>query len=168
MTKKLVIVLTAALLVLQIGCAKRSLVRYDESGKVITEEELKEHKGRGNFLLYTLGGGALSFGVSLFLGSLVQRASDNGNAAFVSITVGGTIVGISFFAWQGLKRDRLQAIEKIKEQRKNETLIRLRREQQKQEQIKKTTEKIKEEREKLEEEKKKLIEELEKRKKQKP
>ncbi|MFQ6115504.1 MAG: hypothetical protein ACE5NG_15705, partial [bacterium] len=67
-----------------------------------------------------------------------------------------------------LKRDRLQAIEKIKEQRKNETLIRLRREQQKQEQIKKTTEKIKEEREKLEEEKKKLIEELEKRKKQKP
>lgn len=224
MIKRVGTIVAAAFVIIQIGCAKRSLVRYedveakndiklklnngeviqgtvceinadsltlimkhrnrplripqqdivkierkppvyDESGEIITEKEIEKHKGHGNFLLYSFGGGALSFGISFFLGSLVQRASHDGNVAFIPVTAGGTILGTSLFAWWGWRRDRLQAIERIREQRKDETLIKLQQEQQKQKEVKEETEKIKAQRKKLEEEKRRLIEELQKKQK---
>ena len=128
----------------------------DTQNKVISEWEIESKKNNNNFLLYTLGGGGLSFGLSFFLGSLINRSMDDidqGKTAMCSTAAGGTVLGTILFASAGAKRDRHVAIEKIRDQR-----IELAKKHTQQERLKRK--KIQEELEKLKAERKKQEEEI--------
>jgi len=92
----------------------------DGIGGFISEWEIREHQKNRNLWLYTIGGGSLSFGASFFIGSLLHRGLDdekNGTKILWGTTGLGTITGTLLFARVGRKRDRLFAIEKLREQR---------------------------------------------------
>lgn len=163
--------LCAAMLLLGtmvIGCAKRVPI-YDESGKPISEREIQRHQGSSNFWLYTLGGGALSFGTGFFIGTLVERGSSDSNndTALWATTTAGTVIGGALFAWQGKKRDRSHAIEVVKEQRKKSTQKELATEKARQDKIESEIRALKALKEKQEAEKRRLLEEIKKKKKDK-
>ncbi|MCG8604578.1 hypothetical protein MJD09_06195, partial [bacterium] len=108
------------------SCVKKLPV-YDEAGEVITEREIAAHKSDKNFAFYTLAGGALSFGVSFFAGTLVTRALDKSQSSpELWATAGaGTLIGATLFATHGKKRDRSQAIEAVREERKERAVRQL-------------------------------------------
>ncbi|MFQ5824031.1 MAG: hypothetical protein ACE5JB_08255 [bacterium] len=146
-----------------VGCAKRVPV-YDEARRPITEHEIQQHQSNKNFVLYTLGGGAVSFGVSFFLGTLIERSVNDSNddLALWSTTGAGTLIGTILFAKHGKNRDRNQAIEIIKEERRKEAakeLTNKKRKRQKLEEDLKALEKI---RQQQEVEKKRLLEKIKK------
>ena len=88
---------------------------YDEGGKIISEREIKQFKKNKNLLLFSIGGGGMSFGVSFFLGSILHRSLAENKDAALWITTGvGTLMGTSFFVFKGNKKDRTDAIELIK------------------------------------------------------
>jgi hypothetical protein len=148
-----------------VACVKR-VPAYDEAGELITEREIAANQTNKNFTFYTLAGGALSFGVSFFAGTLVTRALDKPqNSPELWATVGaGTIVGTTLFATHGKKRDRSQAIEAVREERKERAVQHLTSEKAKQEQVAKQIRDLEELRAKQEAEKAKLAEELKKKK----
>lgn len=156
---------TCILGIFLVGCAKRIAV-YDEARNPITEPEIQQHQTNNNFILYTFGGGALSFGASFFLGTIIERSindSEN-NVALWATTGAGTLIGTLVFAKQGKIRDRNQAIEIIKEKRKIKAVKKLRKvltKQQKVEEEKKALERI---RQQQNAEKKKLLDDIKKRK----
>jgi len=150
------------------GCVKRVPV-YDEGGRKITEEEIQRHRGHKNFWLYTLGGGAMSFGVSFFLGSLIDRSAGDHNSGALWATTGvGTALGTTLFAVSGGRRDRNAAIEAVKDERKARAAEELKAQQSKQSKIQSELEKEREALEKQEQERQRLMQELEKKKNEKP
>ena len=95
-------------------------VPYDEQGESISESEIELVKTHKQMILYAIGGAALSFGTSFFIGSMVQRSlleDDTNSTPRIIITVAGTAIGGVFFALIGDKKDRDIAIENIKELR---------------------------------------------------
>ncbi|MFQ5708661.1 MAG: hypothetical protein ACE5HO_14495 [bacterium] len=152
--------------ILVIGCAKRVPV-YDEAGKPISEREISRYQQNSNFVLFTAGGGVLSFGASFFIGTLIERAADNSNndAALWATTAAGTVVGTFLFAHQGKKQDRKQAVEKIKDRRKALIAKELNQEKSRREKIQSQVQALKALKEKQEAERRRLLEEIEKRKK---
>lgn len=156
--KNLIIIM--GILVFYSGCAKRGIVK-DDAGKIIPEEEIKRNKGSTNFWLYTIGGGALSFGASFFIGSLIERSTKD-RALLTGVTAGGTVLGTTLFALKGRDEDRQEAIEKIKKQRRLEAERLLRQEKERQRRIKAEIERLKKEKEEKEREKRKLLEKLKK------
>jgi len=161
MVKKNLIIIMS-ILVLYPGCAKRGIVK-DDAGKIIPEEEINRNKGCTNFWLYTIGGGALSFGVSFFIGSLIERSTKE-RALLTGVTAGGTIIGTTIFALKGREEDRQEAIEKIKRQRRLEAERLLKQEEERQRRIKAEIERLKREKEEKEREKRRLLEKLKKKK----
>lgn len=147
------------------GCAKRVPV-YDEARKPITEQEIQKYQNNKNFVLYTIGGGALSFGASFFLGTLIDRALDDSDGDLVlwATTGAGTLIGTVLFANLGKNRDRRQAIELVKEKRKEEAANKLTDEKLKQQKIEQELKSLETIRQQQEAEKKRLLEEIEKRK----
>ncbi|MFQ5864434.1 MAG: hypothetical protein ACE5IW_04300 [bacterium] len=164
MKKQLVI--TACIVgMVMVGCAKKVPV-YDEARKPITEQEIQKYQTNKNFTLYTVGGGALSFGASFFLGTLIKRGLDGstGDAALWATTGTGTLIGTILFAGHGKNRDRNQAIEAIKEKRKKDAAKKLTEEKLRQQKLEDELKALETIRQQQEAEKKRLLEELEKRK----
>lgn len=103
--------------------AIRSLYRkppvYDDFGKGISEEEIRIHISRKHTTIYGIGGGLLSFGISFFMGSLISQSVDQGSRILAATTVGGTGVGTWLFIHAGKRKDRNEAIQAVRIQRKN-------------------------------------------------
>jgi hypothetical protein len=150
---------------LSAGCASR-LPMVDEVGKPVTKEEIKQRRTQKNFWLYTIGGGALSFGASFFAGALVDRnSSSDDHMALWIITGAGTVLGTALFAHNGGVRDFNVAVEAAKDARKETANQHIVEEQKRQEQIAAEKKKLDEERKKQEAERERLMEAI--RKKQK-
>jgi len=127
----------------------------DTQNKIISEWEIESKKSNNNFLLYTLGGGGLSFGASFFLGSLINRSMDDidqGKTAMWSTAAVGTVIGTTLFAKAGAKRDRFAAIEKIRDQRVELAKKHAEQDRVKRKKIQAELDKLKAERKKQEEE----------------
>lgn len=93
---------------------------YDDLGEVISEWEIHDQRNNKNLALYSIGGLALSFGASFFIGSLVNRSiedADRGQQLLWGTTAAGTAIGTYLFARLGRNKDRQIAIEKIRDQR---------------------------------------------------
>ena len=149
------------------SCASRALLK-DEAGKPITKAEVEAEKNHQNLLLFAIGGGALSFGASFFVGSMVDRQyGETDDTALWAITGAGTLAGLIYFAHQGNVRDFNVAVEKVKEKRRQEAAARLAREKQRRRQIELEKQRLLKERQRQEAEKQKIIESL-KKKQEKP
>ena len=130
---------------------------YDEAGRLVTRAEIQQEKNSRNTLLYTLGGGALSFGTSLFVSSLIYRAGDGKDFSVANpISIGGGILGTAVFFHLGHKRDRLMAIERIKDRRKAQAERILEEKRRERERLLRQIEELKKEKARIEAEKKKL------------
>jgi len=141
---------------------------YDGTGEIISEWEIEENRENNNLLLYTIGGVGLSFGASFFIGSLINRNADDvdeGKQLMWGTTVVGTATGTYLFAKAGRKRDRLLAIEELREQRFKLAKERYDSQKMKSDSIRKELEKEKAERAKQQEELKRLKEKAKKTKK---
>jgi len=129
---------------------------YDSQGKILSEWEIDKNKTNKNVYLYSLGGAGLSFGVSFFLGTLINRGMsddvDKAETAMWATTAIGTTVGTLLFAKKGAKRDRTIAINQIREQRIKLAKERVEKEKLKQRKIQQELGKIKAERTKQNEE----------------
>jgi hypothetical protein len=92
---------------------------FDGAGNIISEKEIRDHKYTKNALLFSLSGGVLSLGTSFFLSSMLSRASadHNRDTILYSGSAGGTIAGVFLFSHMGAKKDRQQAIQKVRQER---------------------------------------------------
>jgi len=147
------------------NCASRALLK-DEAGKPISKSEVDAVKNHQNLLLFAIGGGALSFGASFFIGSMADRkyGTENNNALW-AITGIGTAAGLAYFAHQGNVRDYNVAVEKVKEKRRKAATTRLTREKQHRRQIEMEKQRLLKERQRQEAEKQKILESLKKKQK---
>ena len=150
------------------GCASRMALR-DEVNQPITENEVKAKKSSKNLLLYSLGGGALSFGASFFAGSMVDRGldSDSRTALWV-ITGAGTLAGTAVFAHTGSVRDFNQAVEAVKDDRKELVDQQILGEKKKQENLTTQRKKLEDERKRQEMEREKLLQQIREKQSQEP
>ncbi|MDZ7291065.1 MAG: hypothetical protein ONB44_15115 [candidate division KSB1 bacterium] len=150
---------------LSTSCASR-LPMIDEVGKPVTEEEIKQHRSNKNFWLFTIGGGALSFGASFFAGALIDRNSQSTDHTKLWLITGtGTVVGTALFIHNGRVRDFNAAVEAVKDSRKETASQSILQEQKRQGELAEEKKKLEEERKRQEAERKRLLEEI--RKKQK-
>ncbi|MBN2093207.1 hypothetical protein JW964_26525 [candidate division KSB1 bacterium] len=93
---------------------------YDEGKKVIPESSIKKYQKNINKWLFTIGGGALSFGITFFVtANILHETEDGAQGAPLWVPTGlGTLIGGTVFRFQGSRLDRHNAIEQIKEERK--------------------------------------------------
>ena len=167
MSKQLLIVFLALSFINLNSCANRALLK-DDTGKPITKQEVESRKSNKNFILFAIGGGALSFGASFFVGSLLDRGTDNSNQSVLWITTGiGTVAGLAYFAHHGRVRDFNLAVEQIKDDRVKGVAAELDKERLRRESIQKEKDRLLKERQQQEAERKKLLEALKKQKKKK-
>ena len=165
MMKRVLISVMIWVLVTQIGCAHRAAL-VDDAGRPISEEEVQARKKNDNFLLFTIGGGALSFGASFFIGSLLDRGMESRSQSALWITTGvGTLAGLVYFAHQGRVRDYNLALEAVKEERLQHLSAELDKERERRERIEREKQRLLEERKRQEAERKKLLDALKKKKK---
>lgn len=102
---------------------KRKPPVYDDFNRGISEEEIESVKTSKNAVVYGMGGGALSTGVSFFIGSLASKSMDeNGGSVLMATTVGGGGIGTILFTLAGKKKDRKVAITKIREKRRSRAI----------------------------------------------
>jgi len=148
------------------GCASR-LPMIDEVGKPLTKDEINQKRTSKNFLLFTVGGGALSFGASFFAGALIDRDANSDHTKLWAITGAGTVLGTVLFAHNGRVRDFNVAVESVKDSRKESASGDITQEQAKQKQIAEEKQKLEDERKKQETERERLMEEIRKKQAQK-
>jgi hypothetical protein len=148
------------------SCASR-LPMMDEVGKPLTKGEIDQKRSNKNFWLFTVGGGALSFGASFFAGALIDRDANSDHTKLWAITGAGTVLGTGLFAHNGRVRDYNLAIEAVKDSRKESANSDITQEQEKQKQIAEEKRKLEEERKKQEAERERLMEEIRKKQTQK-
>ena len=142
------------------GCASR-LAMVDDRGQAISNQEIAAKKSNKNFWLYTLGGGALSFGASFFVGSMVERnAESDSRTALWAITGAGTVIGTVLFAHTGRVRDFNQAVEVVKDERQGVLAKDIETEKQKQERIAAERKRLEDERKKQEGEREELLKKI--------
>ncbi len=140
----------------------RELV-LDGLGEVISEWEIQDQQSNKNLALYSIGGLSLSFGISFFIGSLVNRSiedTDRGRQLLWGTTAIGTAVGGYFFASLGKNKDRVLAIEKIRDQRYAEARSKYEERKKKHDLIRQQLEKEKAEQERQARELKQLQEQM--------
>ena len=135
---------------------KRKPPVYDEFGNGISEYEIKSEQTNKNTIIYGIGGGGLSLGVSFFVGSLASKNASSGGQILAAATFTGGGIGTYFFVKAGKSKDRSESIERILERRrsveikgtrvKNKTTSKL---QEQLEEEKKKQEELRKQREKL-------------------
>jgi len=154
-----------ALVVCYSACASRVVLR-DEMGQPIAREEVEAKKHNKNFWLYTIGGGALSFGASFFAGSMINRSvisdSSDSQTALWIVAGAGTLVGTALFAQHGRTRDFNQAVEAVKEDRQGAIGSKIVDERKKQEIIASERKKLEDERKRQEMEREALLRKIRK------
>jgi len=140
---------------------------YDEGHKIIPESEIKRNVLSTNKWLFTLGGGALSFGISFFLtANILHHSSENAEGtALWAPTAGATLLGSVFFGIQGHKLDRKGAVEYIKEQRKVAAIQEMNSAKKKRQQVEKQIEEVKADREKQNKEINDILKQINRKKK---
>ena len=143
---------------------KRKPPVYDEYGRGISEEEILSVQTKRNTLIYGIGGGALSFGASFFIGSLAAQDSASGGTVLATSTLAGGGLGTYLFVRAGEAKDRKEAIiqkrrtaEITDEEDKSKTP----------EELRKRLEEEKEKQEELRKQREQLLRELESKKKKK-
>lgn len=142
------------------ACASR-MAMVDDRGQAITQQEVDAKKSNKNFLLYTLGGGALSFGASFFVGSMVERNAESENrTALWAITGAGTVIGTVLFAHTGRVRDFNLAVDMVKDERQGALTKDIETEKQKQDRITAERRKLEEDRKKQEAEREELLKKI--------
>ncbi len=142
-------------------------VERDALGKIISPWEIEKRTGNKNKLLYTAGGLGLSFGISFFIGSLINRGIDDvdkGETAMWTATGVGTAVGTFLFARAGARKDRRIAVNKIRKERFEIAQKKAEEERLKRKKILEEIERLKAERRRQDEELKKLMEKAKKKK----
>jgi len=139
---------------------------YDYENKIISEQEISQNKKSTQTWYYVLGGGVLSLGSSFFLGSMISRAGDGDlrDGVIWSVAGVGTAVGAFLFARKGSRKDRLIAIDDIREKRANGVESELDLEQERKRQIHEEIARLKAQRMKQEEEIKALKQSVQKKK----
>jgi len=139
---------------------------FDEAKQVIPESLIKQHQKGTNKWLFTLGGSALSLGVSFFITAniLHQSSHETEGAALWGPTLGGTALGGLFFGIQGNKLDRRNSIEMIKEQRKIEAIKTIKQTQKKREEVEQELDTLKKQRQQQNDEINRLLKEVNKKK----
>ena len=95
---------------------------YDDFGRGISEEEIESVQTNRNAVIYGVGGGALSVGISFFAGSTAGKNASNGGTILAASTIGGGGLGTYLFVRAGKGKDRKDAIETIREKRRSEAL----------------------------------------------
>jgi hypothetical protein len=98
---------------------KRKTPVKDYFGKGISELEIASVKKSTNTIVYGVGGGILSFGVSFFAGSMASKNSESGGAILAGATLGGSTLGTLLFVRAGAAKDRRDAIATIRERRRS-------------------------------------------------
>ena len=136
---------------------------YDDFGKGISEEEIKAVKTSKNTVIYGIGGGALSLGVSFFIGSAIQGS---GTQLALTMAAGGSI-GTILFINAGRAKDRRDAIESIRQRRRSIELKKEEENIQTPSAIQKQLEMEKKKQEELRKQREKLLRDLGKEKKKK-
>ncbi len=91
----------------------------DVQGNLVSQKEILGVKNNKSATIYTLLGGALSFGGSLLISSMASRGSDSEFNIANPISISGGILGAILFNRIGNKRDYDVAIEQVKEGRKH-------------------------------------------------
>ena len=146
------------------GCAS-TLPKRDYAGKRISDREINAHKKKSNIWVYMVGGGALSFGASFFLGFIVERGNDgDGKSALWGTTLAGTALGMAYFAHRGHVRDVNIAIQKARHQRKKRVSHELSTEKEKQKKLESERTKLERQKAAQDAERKRLLEEIRKKK----
>jgi len=141
---------------------------YDAAGNVISDWEIDRVKKNKHLLLYAIGGGGISLGASFFIGSLINRGIDDvdqGNNAMWATTAVGTTIGTILFSRAGSQKDRLAAIDQIREYRYELAKKQAEKERLKRKKIQEEIQRLKAERQKQNEEMKKLMEKAKKKNK---
>jgi len=104
---------------------KRKEPVYDDFRNGISEEEIASVKTNKNAVVYGIGGGAICFGASFFLGSMaansMEENSGSGTALAASTAAGGGL-GTYLFVKAGKAKDRKDAVDVIKRKRKSRQL----------------------------------------------
>ncbi len=143
---------------------KRKPPVYDDFGRGISEEEIHSVEKNRNTLIYGIGGGALSFGVSFFVGSLVSESmEENGGTVLASTTAAGGVLGTVLFRHAGKAKDRRVAIENIREKRRSVELKK-KEETKTPDELQKQLEEEKKKQEKLRKERERILRQLGKKK----
>jgi len=141
---------------------------YDGQGEIISEWEIQSKKKNRNVYFYTLGGAGLSFGASFFIGSMIHRGmddSDAGQTVQLTTTGAGTVLGTLLFARSGARRDRIAAIEDIRDERYNLALDKMNAEKEKRQKVQQELSKLKSDRDKQNKEIEQLQEQVKKQEK---
>lgn|GEM_PF-517293 len=146
---------------------KRKPPVYDEYGRGISEEEILSVQTKRNTLIYGIGGGALSFGASFFIGSLAAQDSASGGTVLATSTLAGGGLGTYLFVRAGEAKDRKEAIEKIREKRRTAEITDEEDKSKTPEELRKRLEEEKEKQEELRKQREQLLRELESKKKKK-
>lgn len=142
------------------ACASR-MALVDEKNQPITQEEVAAKKKNKNFMLYTVGGGALSFGASFFIGSMIHRSTNSEDrTALWAITGAGTVVGTALFAHNGKVRDFNHAVEIVKDSRQEGIQENIVKEKQKQDTLAEERKKLDDERKRQEAEREELLKQI--------
>ncbi len=150
---------------------KRKAAVYDAGGSPISEREIAARKGHRQLFLHALGGTALSFGLSFYAGSMLQRGlqeDQTDNTVRIATTVIGTTVGGIYFAFKGDKRDRQLAIQEIQQERLSATAEELEAEKARKAQVEAELERLRQEQEAQERELEALRKQIEAQKGGKP
>lgn len=98
---------------------KRKPPVMDDFGNGISEEEIESVKTNKNTLIYGIGGGALSLGFSFFAGSLATQDSSGDGSILGATTLVGGGLGTYLFIRAGQAKDRREAIEVIRDERRS-------------------------------------------------
>lgn len=142
------------------ACASR-MALVDEKGQALSANEVAQKKTKKNFALYTIGGGALSFGASFFLGSMVHRSTNSDDrTALWAITGAGTVIGTVLFAHNGNVRDFNHAVEIVKDSRQQGIEQDIEKEREKQETLTAERKKLEDERKRQEVEREELLKQI--------
>jgi hypothetical protein len=133
----------------------------DDKGQAISRNEVAAKKSSRNLWLYTLGGGALSFGASFFVGSMVDRGLDSeDHTALWAITAVGTVAGTAIFVHNGNVRDFNQAVEAVKDDRQGKLGNEIAEEKKKQDALAEERRKLEDERKRQEMEREELLKKI--------
>lgn len=141
---------------------------YDEGKKVIPESLIKKHQKNLNKWLFTIGGGALSFGVTFFVAANILHETDDGaqgTALWVPTGV-GTLIGGTVFRFQGSRLDRHNAIELIREERKVAAIKEMNNTKKKRAELEKELKDVRDERQKQNQEINDLLKQINQKKKE--
>ncbi len=140
---------------------KRKPPVMDDFGNGISEDEIESVKTNKNALIYGIGGGALSLGFSFFAGSMATQDSSGDGSILGATTLIGGGLGTYMFIRAGQAKDRREAIDAIRDERRSIELRRIEEEADTTDDTEQLIEEEKRRQEELRKEREAILRELE-------